>query len=98
MATERVTERSDGVTSERTVERGPSGGTTVVRTGGGGMGALIAVAVVALVALIAVFLVVSANRSDPGSEIADAATSIAGSASRAADAAADGARSVAPTE
>ncbi len=35
MATEKVTERSDGTTTERTVER-DGGGTTVVRDGGGG--------------------------------------------------------------
>ena len=66
-----------------------SGTTTIVeRRGGGGMGAILAVAVIALIALVAVFLVVNTNRNDPGEQIADAATSIAGSASRAADAAA----------
>jgi hypothetical protein len=85
MATERVTERDDGVNRERTVERGSDEGTTVVRTGGGAMGAILGIAVLAVVALIAVFLVVQSNRNDPSRQVADAATSIAGSASRAAD-------------
>jgi hypothetical protein len=41
MATERVTERSDGVTNERVVERDAGGGTTYVDKGGSGMGAIL---------------------------------------------------------
>jgi hypothetical protein len=67
------------------------GRTTVIDRRGGGMGAILGVAIVALIALVAVFLVVNANRNDPGQQVADAATSIAGSASRAADAAGDAA-------
>jgi hypothetical protein len=67
-----------------------TGTTTIVeRRGGGGMGAIIGVAVVAIIALVAVFLVVNANRDTPGERIADAASSIAGSAERAADSVAD---------
>ena len=69
-----------------------TGTTTIIeRRSGGGLGAILGVAVVALIALVAVFLVVNANRNDPGERIADAATSIAGSAERAADSVADAA-------
>ena len=64
------------------------GRTTVVKSGGGGMGLLLGIAVLAVVAMVAVFLVVNANRETPGQQVADAASSIAGSASRAADSAA----------
>ena len=40
MATERVTERSDGLTNERVVER-DAGGTTYVDKGGSGLGGII---------------------------------------------------------
>ena len=86
MATERVTERSDGASG---------GGTTVVKTGGSGLGAIVGIAVLAVVALIAVFLIVQANQNSPGDRVADAAGSIAASASRAADSAADATRSTA---
>lgn len=86
MATERVTTRSDGVTSERTVER-DGGGTTYVDRGGSGMGALvISIAVLAVVAIIAFFLL-TANRDNPlrtdavtsaASTVADSTASPAG--------------------
>ena len=61
------------------------GRTTVIKTGGGGMGVFLGVAVLAVVALVAVFLVIQSNRNSPSQQVADAATSVASSASRAAD-------------
>lgn len=79
---ERTTERDEGAGSERT---------TVVKTGGGGLGLFIGIAVLALVALVAVFLVVQSNRNSPDQQVADAASSIASSASRTADSVGDAA-------
>jgi hypothetical protein len=98
MATERVTERTDGLTSERVVER-DAGGTTYVERGGSGIGGvLIGLAVLAMVAIVAFFLLQS-NRNDAirtdavtsaASSVADsastAASGVAGAADRAADA------------
>ena len=88
MATERVTERSDGVTAERTVERDGGGHTTVVERDGGGSGAglLIALAVIAFLAIAAWFLW-NASRNDAmeSAAVSDAASSIAGSVDNAAD-------------
>jgi hypothetical protein len=86
MATERVTERSDGATKERVVER-DSGGTTYVEPGGSGMaGLVIGIAVLALVAIVAFFLLQS-NRNDAirTDAVTSAASSVADSASTAAD-------------
>jgi hypothetical protein len=66
-------------------EQSGGGGTTVVKSGGGGMGMLLGIAVIAIVALVAVFLVVQSQRHSPSQQVADAATSVASSASRAAD-------------
>lgn len=89
MATERVTERSDGVTTERVVESTPSSGhTTVVeRSGGSGAGLLIALAVIAALAIGAWFLM-NASRNDAiqTEAVSDAASSVAGSVDSAADA------------
>ena len=98
MATERVTERSDGVTAERTVERQDTGGTTVVERRGGGLGGVLAlVAVVALVAIVAYFLM-NANRQEAlqTDAVADAASSVADSASNAADNVSEAAQRAAP--
>ena len=99
MATERVTERDDGVTAERTIERQDTGGTTVVeRRGGGGMGTILAlVALVALVAIVAYFLM-NANRQDAvrTEAVSDAAASVADSASNAAENVSDAAQRAAP--
>jgi hypothetical protein len=93
MATEKVTTRSDGVTSERTVER-DGGGTTYVDRGGSGIGGLvIGIAALALVAIIAFFLL-NANRNDAlrtdavtsaASTVADSTASAAKSVGNAAD-------------
>jgi hypothetical protein len=88
MATERVTTRSDGVTSERTVER-DGGGTTYVQRGGSGVGAVvIGIALLALVAIVAFFML-NANRND--ALRTDAVTS---AASTVANSTADAAKSV----
>jgi hypothetical protein len=98
MATERVTETSDGLTRERVVER-DGGGTTYVDSGGGsGLGGvLIGIAVLAMVAIVAFFLLQS-NRNDAirtdavssaASSVADSASTAANSVGNAADRAAD---------
>ena len=86
MATERVTERSDGLTSERVIER-DAGGTTYVDKGGSGLGGvLVGIAVLAMVAIVAFFLLQS-NRNDAlrTEAVSSAASSVADSASTAAD-------------
>ena len=98
MATERVTERSDGLTSERVIERDGGGTTYVDRGGGSGMGGIIVgIAVLALVAIVAFFLLQS-NRNDAlrtdavtsaASSVADSASSAANNVSNAAQNAAD---------
>jgi hypothetical protein len=85
MATERVTTRSDGTTSERIVEQ-DGGGTTYIDRGGSGMGGLIVgLVVLALVAIIAFFLV-NQNRNDAlrTSAVTSAASTIADSTAGAA--------------
>jgi len=86
MATERVTERSDGLTRERVIER-DVGGTTYVDKGGSGIGGVvIGIAVLAMVAIVAFFLLQS-NRNDAirTDAVTSAASSVANSASSAAD-------------
>jgi len=97
MAIERVTERTDGLTSERVVER-DGGGTTVVEKSGSGLGGVfIGIAVLALVAIVAFFLLQS-NRNDAirtdavtsaASSVADSASNAASNVGNAADRAAD---------
>jgi len=98
MAIERVTERSDGLTTERVVER-DRGGTTYVDSGrGSGIGGvLVGIAVLAMVAVVAFFLLQS-NRNDAirtqavtstASAVADSASTAADSVGAAADRAAD---------
>ena len=85
MATERVTESSDGVTHERVVER-DGGGTTYVDRGGSGVGGvIIGLAVLALVAIIAFFLL-NQNRNDAirTNAVTSAASTVADSAANAA--------------
>jgi hypothetical protein len=93
MATERVTERSDGLTSERVVERDGEDTTYVDRGGGGVGGVIIGIAVLALVAIVAFFLLNSSRndavRTDAvtsaASTVADSATNAAGAVGNAAD-------------
>lgn len=100
MATERVTERDDGVTTERVVESTPTAGhTTVVERdrGGSGAGLLIALAVIVALAIGAWFLM-NASRNDAiqTEAVSDAASSVAGSVDSAADAVAGAAENVSP--
>lgn len=86
MAIERVTERSDGLTTERVVERDGGGTTYVDRSGSGIGGVLIGLAVLAMVAIVAFFLLQS-NRNDAirTDAVTSAASSVADSASSAAE-------------
>ena len=97
MATERVTERSDGMTNQRVVER-DGGGTTYVDRGGSGFaGVIIGIAVLALVAMIAFFLLnQSRNDNLRTTAVTGAASSVADSASSAAKSVGDAASSAAP--
>ena len=101
MATERVTERNDGVTAERTVERQDTGGTTVVeRRGGGGAGTILAiVALIALVAIVAYFLM-NANQQEAlqTEAVTDAAASVSDSAANAAESVGDAAQQAVPAQ
>jgi hypothetical protein len=92
MATERVTERSDGLNHERVVER-DAGGTTYVDRGGSGVGGvIIGIAVLALVAIVAFFLLnQSRNDNLRTSAVTGAASSVADSASSAAKSVGDAA-------
>jgi len=95
MATERMTERSDGSTRERVVER-DGGGTTYVDRGGSGIGGvIIGIALLALVAIIAFFLLnQSRNDNLRTSAVTGAASSVADSASSAAKSVGDSAQNV----
>jgi hypothetical protein len=95
MATERVTERADGNTRERVVER-DGGGTTYVDRGGSGVGGvIIGIAVLALVAIIAFFLLNQSRNDDlRTSAVTGAASSVAESASGAARSVGDAANNV----
>jgi hypothetical protein len=98
MATERVTERTDGLTNERTVERNEAGGTTYVeRRGGSGVGGvIIGIAVLALVAIIAFFLL-NMNRQEAieTQAVTGAASSVAESVGGAAESVGSAAESAA---
>ena len=85
MATERVTERNDGIIRERVIER-DVGGTTYVDKGPGMGGVIVGLAVLAMVAIVAFFLLQS-SRNDVmrTSAVTSAASSVASSAANAAD-------------
>jgi uncharacterized protein HemX len=90
MSEERITERTDGVTTERVVERGePTHTTTVVeRRGGGGM--LIGLAVLIAVLVGAWFLFAEGqNDAAETKAITEAAQSVGDSAEKAGDAVVD---------
>lgn len=96
MATERVTERSDGLTNERVVERDAGGTTYVERRGSGMGGVIIGIAVLALVAIVAFFLLQSSrNDAIRTDAVSGAASSVAESAGTAAESVGDAAQSVA---
>jgi len=86
MATERMTTRDDGETTERVVERDGGGTTIVDRGGGSGFGSvIIGIAILAAVAVIAFFLL-NQNRNDAirTNAVTSAASSVADSAAGAA--------------
>jgi hypothetical protein len=94
MATERVTERNDGTTRERVVERS-EGGETYVDRGSGVGGLILGLAVLALVAVVAFFLLNQSRNDDlRTSAVTGAATSVADSASSAASSVGDAATNV----
>ncbi|PHY12540.1 hypothetical protein CSW58_11920 [Caulobacter sp. B11] len=97
---ERVTERTDGVTQERVIERGPeTGTTTIVREGGGMGGIMIALAVVALIVVAGLFYMnVSRNDALRTEAVSDAASSVAKSAENASQSVGDAAQRVAPAQ
>lgn len=82
---ERMTTRSDGVTTERVVERDAGGTPAPGRSGLGVGGVLIGIAVLALVAVIAVFLL-NQNRNEAirTNAVTSAASTVADSTSAAA--------------
>jgi len=99
MATERATERSDGLTNERVVERDAGGTTYVERRGSGMGGVIIGIAVLALVAIVAFFLLQSSRNDAMRTDaVAGAASSVAESAGSAAESVGDAARSVTPNQ
>jgi hypothetical protein len=95
MATERVTERNDGSTRERVVERNENSGTTVVERGGGsGLGAIVAIVLgLIIIAVAAYFLsgfyrqeaVETAAVSDAAESVGQAADNVGQAAREAAD-------------
>ncbi|MBC2777659.1 hypothetical protein [Parasphingopyxis marina] len=96
MTEERITERDDGVTTERTVERGTDDSHTVVveRRSGAGMWVLALVILVAIGAGIYVFNETNAREAvetealtDAASEVGDAARNMGDAAQQAGDAA-----------
>ena len=95
MATERVTERVDGDSRERIVER-DGGGTTYVDRGGSGVGGvIIGIAVLALVAIVAFFLLTQSRNDTLRTEaVTGAASSVADSTSSAARSVGDAAANV----
>lgn len=88
MADERVTESTDGVTTQRTVERDT--GTTVIERRGSGAGVVLGILALAAVVLLAWFLL-SQNRNDTvrTEAVTGAASSVADSAEKAADSVGD---------
>ena len=97
MTTERITERNDGVTAERTTER-TTPETTVVERRGGGSGILWAIVALALIAVVGFFLLqMSRNEAVETEAVSNAASSVAQSVDGAADAVGDAARSVTPS-
>jgi hypothetical protein len=84
MADERITERTDGITTERTVER--DSGPIIVERRGGSAGWVLALIALVAVALLAWYLM-SENRNDGirTEAVTGAAASVAESTEKAAD-------------
>lgn len=95
MATERVTERNDGTTRERIVERSEGGETYVDRGGSGLGGVILGLAVLALVAIVAFFLLNQSRNDDLRTEaVTGAASAVSQSASSTARSVGDAATNV----
>lgn len=100
MATERVTERTDGATKERVVERNETSGTTVVERGGGGVGALVAIVLVLVLVAIAAFFLTNMYRQEAveTAAVTDAAESVGQAADNVGQAARDAAEAIPPAQ
>lgn len=100
MATERVTERTDGVTAERTVERtDPTVVSTPERAGAGGTGRLlITLAVIAVLAVLAFVLLrpMLSAEANKDNAVAGAAGAVEGAAESVGEAAGKAADAVTP--
>lgn len=85
MTEERVTERTDGTTTERITETG-SPTTTVVERRGGGGGMLIGLAIL-LAVIVGAYFLLNADRNDTvqTEAVTDAAQKVGDSAEKAAD-------------
>lgn len=99
--TDRIVERTDGVTTERTTEMGTAATptTTIIERRGGGSSAIVwAIIGLALVAIVAFFLVrMSDSRAARDAEVGAAASSAAESVGEAAGAIGDAADRAADT-
>jgi hypothetical protein len=100
MATERVTERTDGVTSERTVERGDASVVVTPERKGGASTAIIAIAALALIALLVFFVVLPMTKAEQSkdSAVAGAAESVGSAAENVGEAAKSAADAVTPDQ
>ncbi len=91
---ERVTERSDGVTTERVTETGAPG-TVVIERGGSGAGLLIGFVLLIAVVIGAVFLFNQNNRENAKTDaVQQAAKDVGGAAKDVGDAAQDAAKKI----
>lgn len=75
MTTERITERTDGASTERVVDRDVGGATTVVQGGPGVGGILMGVAALALVLFVGLFLMNASRNNDRKTEAVTSAVS-----------------------
>lgn len=98
MATERVTERTDGVTAERTVERSEPSVVASDRRDGGMSRTLLTLAVIAVLALVAFFLLrpMLAAEESKDNAVAGAASAVEGAAENVGEAARSAADAVTP--
>lgn len=99
MTEERITERTDGVSSERVVERSPSAApasTTYVEKRGGATGWIVALAAIVLVAIAAFYFMNAGRQQEARTDaVAGAAESVADSAAGAAESVGNAAENVA---